>query len=140
MLEERKAREKEKKKEERLRNFEVEIAKRERKPKEDAEKARRMAREKKGQDELTEKTAKELTKKLIEVDFAKNEALNAVEGNVFHPLTEEQATMIRKNRMIYSGVDPCKSCEPRKKISVELKACIEHVELKKKMRVDKIKV
>ena len=140
LLMERKAREEERKKEEeRLKEFEVEVAKREKKAKEDAEQVRRLARSKRAQDELTKDTAKELTEKLIKVDFTKYETLNAVEGNVFHPLTKEQAQLIQKNWMIYAGVDPCKSCEPRKKISAELKARMEHVKLKKKMRTDEIK-
>ena len=141
MLKERKERAEEEK---RLKAYKAEVAKKEKRAQEVEEKARRMAREKQGKDELTEKTARELTKRLAEVDFAKNEAMNAVKGNVFHPCTPEQVDTINKNKLMATGYDhckseSCKSCEPRKKISGELKARIEHVELKGQMRVDEIK-
>ena len=100
MLKERKERAEEEK---RLKAYEAEVAKKEKRAQEAEERARRMAREKKGKDELTERTARELTKKLAEVDFAKNEALNAVEGNIFHPCTPEQVEVINKNKLMATG-------------------------------------
>ena len=110
------------------------------------ENALAMEREKKGKDELTEKTARELSKRLLDVDFKKNNMLNEVESNPFHPCTKGEAEMIRKTQLVQFGEDPCKlkkaceSCVPRLKISGELKAKIEHLELKKQMRVDEIRI
>ena len=56
----------------------------------------------------------ELAKRLIEVNFKKNEMLNAVEAYPFYPCSKGEAEMIRKNQLVQLGEDPCKlkeACE-----------------------------
>ena len=108
----------------------VEIAK----AKEVAKKALEMRKEimGNGKDVLMETTGKALLNTLFDVDFRKNDLINKVEGNA-------------RNHWQF-GDDPCKprknceSCVPRSKLSGDLGAKIEHLELQKKMRVDEIRV
>ena len=97
-------------------------------------------------DVLTKTTGKALLKSLVDADFRKNELMNKVEENPYFPATKEMAETIRRTKLLQCGDDPCKpkkncdSCVPRAKLSGDLGAKIEHLELKKKMRVDEIKM